>query len=70
MKEAEHFKPDALKIRIKRIMLHNPDISLLELMEELDNQGLCPRKTTVANIINEFRHSLKFLQEEGYLKTD
>ncbi len=70
MKRAGRLNPDALKARIKRIMLNNPDISVAELMEELDYQGLSPRKTTVESIRNEFRHSLKFLQAEGYLKMD
>jgi hypothetical protein len=70
MKPLERLEPDALKVMVKRIMLNNPDISVAELMDELDWQGLSPRKPTVATIRNEFRHSLKFLQAEGYLTAD
>jgi hypothetical protein len=70
MKPPERLDRDALKVRVKRIMLNNPDISVPEIMDELDGQGLSPRRTTVMNIRNEFRHSLRFLQAEGYLTAD
>jgi hypothetical protein len=70
MKPLERLNPDALKVMVKRIMLNNPDISVAELMDELDCQGLSPRRPTVTTIRNEFRHSLSFLQAEGYLKRD
>jgi len=70
MTPLERLNPDTLKVMVKRIMLNNPDISVPEIMDELDCQGLSPRRTTVTNIRNEFRHSLKFLQAEGYLKAD
>ena len=70
MRTLQQSKRDALKVIVKRIMLKTPDISLADLMEELDYHGLSARKPTVRTIREEFRHSLKFLQAEGYLKAD
>ncbi len=60
---------DGVKVRIKRAIMKNPQISTEELIEQLSKGGQKVSKVTVGGIRSEFRHSLKFLIQDDHLKS-
>ena len=65
-REAKADKPkgDGVKIKIKRLILKKPTISVDAIMEKL---GEGTKRSTVAAIRAEFRHTLEFLKSEEAL---
>lgn len=63
-------KPDAVKVRIKKAIIKDPQISLEDLCALLSKGGTKISKITTAGVRSEFRHSLRVLQQEGLIKID
>lgn len=63
-------KPDAVKVRIKKAILKDPTISLEDLVAQLSKGGTKISKITTAGVRSEFRHSLRVLVQEGFLKIE
>lgn len=54
-----------IKVQIKKALLKDPRMSVEKLMEKLTKGSDVPSRLTVAGIRAEFRHTLKFLKQEG-----
>ena len=65
--EAEETVPAALKNKIKAIILETPAASVDAIIKKLGAK-VTVSKTTVSGIRTEFRHSIKFLQDNKQLK--
>jgi DNA polymerase III gamma/tau subunit len=61
-------KPDGIKVRIKRIVVNDPNISLADLLAKLTKRGEKMSRLTVSVVRGETRHTLRVLQDEGKLK--
>lgn len=57
---------DGMKVRIKKLLLKDPDMSAGDLYDKLDSEGDAPSRMTCNGIRAEFRHSLKVMKEAGY----
>lgn len=67
-KPAGGTKDTGVKVRIKRAILKKPDINTEDLVALMGKGGQKVSAVTVSNIRAEFRHSLRLLIEDGYIK--
>jgi hypothetical protein len=61
-------QPDGVKVRIKRLVIGDPNISLEDLMGRLTKSGDKMSRMTVSAVRSETRHTLRVLHEQGKLK--
>jgi hypothetical protein len=59
-------KGDGVKVRIKKMLLKDPDMKADVLFDKLREDGEAPSRMTVNGIRAEFRHTLRLLKEQGF----
>jgi hypothetical protein len=60
-------RPISAPTLIKKMLLADPNLDVVEIDERLREQGMKMTRITISNIRSGFRHSLRVLIEEGLL---